>query len=48
MKTRESIAVVLVFLLVVLAGGALWLANARMMPPVQKVEQLIPDDRIPH
>jgi hypothetical protein len=36
-------------LLVILAVlGILWLANAHLMPPQQKIEQTIPDDHLPH
>jgi hypothetical protein len=36
-------------ILAVLAGaGVLWVADAHVMPPTQKIEQTIPDDRIPH
>jgi len=36
-------------ILVLLALGALvWLARAPITPVVQKVEKVIPDERIPH
>ena len=34
--------------LMVLVAGILWLATAPAMPPVQKIEQVLPDDHIPH
>ncbi|HEU0118746.1 MAG TPA: hypothetical protein VFR09_08955 [Alphaproteobacteria bacterium] len=37
----------LVFVLLLAGGGLVALARAPMMPPVQKVEQVIPDDHIP-
>jgi len=47
MKTRRTIVILLAVLLLVLLGGLVGLAHAPMMPSTQKVEQAIPDDRIP-
>ncbi len=47
MKTGRIVAIVAAVLLLVLAGGLVALAHAPMMPPVQKMEQAIPDDHIP-
>ncbi len=35
-------------LLLIIVGGALWLSNAHVMPPTQKMELAVPDERIPH
>ena len=48
MNSQSLIAVIIGILLLILAGGALWLSNAHVMPPVQKTELAIPDERIPH
>jgi hypothetical protein len=32
---------------VIAAGIVIWLVQAPPMPPQQKIEQVIPDDRIP-
>jgi hypothetical protein len=47
MKTERVVMLFLVLLLIVIAGGLVWLSHSSMMPPTQKVEQAIPDDRIP-
>ncbi|MDE1900451.1 MAG: hypothetical protein KGI37_02260 [Alphaproteobacteria bacterium] len=47
MNSRSFVAVVAGFLLLVVAGGALWLSNAHVMPQTQKMELAIPDARIP-
>lgn len=47
-NTNSLIAVVAGVLLLLVAGGALWLSNAHIMPPIQKTELAIPDERIPH
>lgn len=47
MKTQSLVAVAAGFLLLVIAGGALWLSDARIMPPVEKVELVVPDERLP-
>jgi hypothetical protein len=46
-NSQSYVAVVAGILLLVIAGGALWLSNARVMPPAQKVELVIPDERLP-
>jgi hypothetical protein len=46
MNRNLTIGVVII-ILVLLAGGFLWLANSNMMPPTHAVEQAIPDDHIP-
>ncbi|MBV8060169.1 MAG: hypothetical protein JO126_07020 [Alphaproteobacteria bacterium] len=33
--------------MVVFLGGLIWLAGSHIAPPKQKVEQTIPDERIP-
>lgn len=50
MKNKNLVTVgSTVFILVLLVtGGVLWLANARIAPSMQTIEQPIPDDRIPH
>ena len=48
MNSQSLIAVIIGILLLIIAGGALWLSNAHVMPPVQKTELAIPDERIPH
>jgi hypothetical protein len=45
--SQSLIAVVAGILLLIIAGGALWLSNAHIMPPTQKTELAIPDERIP-
>jgi len=35
-------------LIVVLCGGAFWLANASLMPKPQPTHLVLPDERIPH
>lgn len=47
MKTERVVVLFLAILLLVFAGGLVWLSHSSMMPPTQKVEQTIPDDRIP-
>ena len=47
MNSQSLVAVIVGVLLLVVAGGALWLSNARVMPPTQKTELAIPDERIP-
>lgn len=47
MKTERIVVLILIILLVVGAGGLVWLSHSTMMPPTQKVEQAIPDDHIP-
>lgn len=47
MKTERIVAMFLVILVIIVAGGLVWLSHSSMMPPTQKVEQAIPDDRIP-
>ncbi len=47
MKTERVVVLFLAILLLVVAGGLVWLSHSSMMPPTQKVEQAIPDDRIP-
>ena len=47
-RPNSLVAVIAGLLLLVIAGGALWLSHARVMPPAQKVEMTIPDERIPH
>jgi hypothetical protein len=48
MKTGKIVMLIGIFGLAVIAGGLVWLAQAPIMPPVQKMEQAIPDDHIPH
>ena len=48
MNSQSLIAVIVGILLLIIAGGALWLSNAHVVPPVQKTELVIPDERIPH
>jgi hypothetical protein len=45
---NSLVAVVVGVLLLLIAGGVLWLSNAHVMPPTQKTELAIPDERIPH
>ena len=47
MNSQSLIAVVAGVLLLIVAGGALWLSNANIMPPQQKTELAVPDERIP-
>jgi hypothetical protein len=47
MKTGKIVGLILAVLLLVIVGGLVWLSHAPMMPPVQKMEQAIPDDHIP-
>jgi len=50
MKTNRITVIGLAALIAALlvAIGILWLANASIMPPMQTINQAIPDDRIPH
>ena len=48
MNSQSLVAVVTGVLLLIMAGGVLWLSNAHVMPPTQKIELTIPDERIPH
>ena len=48
MNSQSLIAVIVGILLLIIAGGALWLSNAHVVPPVQKTELVIPDERLPH
>ncbi len=43
---RVTIAVV-VFLVILVSGGLAMLAEAPLSPPVEKVEQAVPDAQIP-
>lgn len=45
---NSLVAVIAGVLLLIIAGGALWLSNAHIMPPTQKMELAVPDERIPH
>lgn len=47
MKSQTVIALIAGCLLLIIGGGALWLSNANVMPPTQKTELAIPDERIP-
>ena len=47
MKSQSYVAVTLGFLLLVIACGTLWLSNARIMPEQQKMELVVPDERLP-
>lgn len=47
MNSQSLVAVIGGFLLLAIAGGALWLSNAHIMPPTQKVELVVPDERLP-
>jgi hypothetical protein len=47
-KAKSIACIGLVVLVLVLAAGLVFLANAHVTPPTQKVEQSIPDDHIPH
>jgi hypothetical protein len=48
-RNRLAMGLGVIFMLALLAMGVIvWLANAPLMPPVQTVQQSIPDDRIPH
>lgn len=47
MNSQSIVAVCAGFLLLVMAGGALWLSNAHIMPPTQKMELVVPDERLP-
>lgn len=46
MTSQSLVAVVAGFLLFIVAGVTLWLSNAHIMPPVQKTEMAISDERI--
>lgn len=46
--TNSLVAVIVGVLLLFIAGGALWVSNAHIMPSTQKMELAIPDERIPH
>ena len=48
MNSQSLIAAIAVFLLLTIVCGALWLSNARIMPPAQKMELVVPDERLPH
>ena len=45
-KMRVTIAVV-AFVVILIVGGLFVLAQAPVSPPVQKVDQVVPDDQIP-
>lgn len=47
MNSQSFVAVIAGFLLLVIAFGTLWLSNARVMPPEQKMELVVPDERLP-
>lgn len=47
MKLERIVLLVLAILVALGAGGLIGLSRASLMPPVQKVEQAIPDDHIP-
>ncbi|MFA5041420.1 MAG: hypothetical protein WC464_07290 [Bdellovibrionales bacterium] len=47
MKSQSHIAVIAGFLLLVMACGTLWLSNANIMPHTQKIDLVIPDERLP-
>ncbi len=47
MKTERVVVLILALFLVIAIGGLVWLSHSSMMPPTQKIEQTIPDDRIP-
>jgi len=47
-NSQSLVAVIAGLLLLVIAGGTLWLSNAHVMPLTQKTELAIPDERIPH
>jgi hypothetical protein len=47
-KSQSLVAVIAGILLLIVAGGVLWLSNAHVMPTTQKTEMAIPDERIPH
>jgi len=47
-KSQSFIAVAAGFLLLVVACGTLWLSNANIMPQTQKMELVVPDERLPH
>jgi phage shock protein PspC (stress-responsive transcriptional regulator) len=48
MKTEKIVTIVFLAFFMVAVGALVWLAQAPIMPPMQKVEQAIADDRIPH
>jgi hypothetical protein len=47
-NSQSLVAVIAGILLLIIAGGALFLSNAHIMPPTQKTELTIPDARIPN
>ena len=47
MRQQKLTLIIMTALAVVAVGVIVWLASAPAMPPVQKMEQAIPDDRIP-
>lgn|GEM_PF-5103091 len=46
MKNPRVIVAVLAFVIVMVVGGLFILAEAPIAPPVEKVEQVIPNDQI--
>lgn len=46
-NSQSMVAVGTGFLLLIIAGGALWLSNAHIMPQTQKMELVVPDERLP-
>ncbi|MDE2029731.1 MAG: hypothetical protein KGI97_04105 [Alphaproteobacteria bacterium] len=47
-NSQSLIAVAAGLLLLLIAGGVLWLSDVHVMPPSHKMELTIPDARIPH
>ena len=47
MKSQSYVAVTIGFLLLIMACGTLWLSNAHIMPSSQKMELVVPDERLP-
>ncbi|MDD3030471.1 MAG: hypothetical protein PHS57_09415 [Alphaproteobacteria bacterium] len=47
MRSQSLVAVAVGFLLLLVACGALWLSNAQIMPSSEKVEMVVPDERLP-